>query len=65
MNIELEILAERFSERVAIMLIDGEASENEVQKIFNAAARWCKERQLPLPQSIRDEYRRVLTGRHR
>ena len=57
-------LAERYVERSAIMEIDGNLSrERASQECFNKLAAWCKAKGRPLPQAVRDDFRKVITGR--
>ena len=55
---------DRYTERVAIMQFEGGLShERASQTVFNLVAKWCKDHRLTFPQSIREDYRRVITGK--
>ena len=55
---------ERYAERAAIMEHDGGLSrERATQPVFNLVAAWCKRNGYRFPQSIRDDYRKVITGK--
>ncbi len=57
-------LTERYLERAAIMEFDGDMSREQASReCLNKLAAWCKAKGRPLPQSVRDDYRRVITGR--
>lgn len=56
---------DRYAERAAIMQHDGGLSlEKASQFVFNQVAAWCKAQGRKVPQSIRDDYRRVIDGTH-
>ena len=55
---------ERYAERAAIMEFDGGMSrEHASQLMFNRVGAWCKLQRIPFPQMIRDDYRKVITGK--
>lgn len=57
-------LYERYAERAAIMEFDaGFTRQAASQSLFNQIAAWCKKYGYRFPQSIRDDYRKVITGK--
>ena len=59
-----EDLTERYLERAAIMELEGNMSREQASKeCFNRLGAWCKAKGRPLPQSVRDDYRQVITGK--
>lgn len=57
-------LYERYVERAAIMQYEGGMSrEASSQHVFNSVGRWCKEKRLPFPKLVRDDFRVVITGK--
>ncbi len=57
-------LVERYRERAGIMEYDGGLSrERASQECFNKLGAWCKAKGRPLPQAVRDDFRKVITGR--
>ena len=59
-------LVERYFERAAIMEYVGELSrERASQECFNKLGAWCKAKGRPLPQAVRDDFRKVITGKRK
>lgn len=57
-------LYERYAERAAIMEFDGGLTREQAsQRLFNQVAAWCKKHGYRFPQSIREDYRKVITGK--
>lgn len=57
-------LYERYAERAAIMEYEGGLRrEQATQPLFNQVAAWCKKNGYRFPQSIREDYRKVITGK--
>lgn len=64
MQISERDIYERFVERAAIMQFDGGLShEAASQYVFNKVGAWCKLQSIRFPQLIRNDYRRVITGK--
>lgn len=59
-----EQLTERYLERAAIMEVEGGLSrERASQLCFNQLAAWCKAKGRPMPQAVRDDFRKVIVGK--